>query len=79
MGISKEGFQEWRYVMGQNGMDISSLNAGMKTLVNQMESAAGGSKTWTLSGTAVNTAYRFYITNANAVQLTKMVLIYKKN
>lgn len=45
MGISKEGFQEWRYVMGQNGMDISSLNAGMKTLVNQMESAASGSKT----------------------------------
>ena len=41
--------------------------------------AAGGSKTWTLSGTAVNTAYRFYITNANAVQLTKMVLTYKKN
>ena len=43
MGISKEGFQEWRYVMGQNGMDISTLNAGMKTLVNQMESAADGS------------------------------------
>lgn len=45
MGLSKEGFQEWRYVMGQNGMDISTLNTGMKTLVNQMESAAGGSKT----------------------------------
>ena len=44
MGLSKEGFQEWRYVMGQNGMDISTLNTGMKTLVNQMESAAGGSK-----------------------------------
>ena len=43
MGISKEGFQEWRYVMGQNGMDISTLNTGMKTLVNQMESAANGS------------------------------------
>lgn len=44
MGLSKEGFQEWRYVMGQNGMDISTLNTGMKTLVNQMESAAGGSE-----------------------------------
>lgn len=45
MGISKTGFQEWKYVMGQNGMEISTLNTGMKTLVNQMESAAGGSKT----------------------------------
>lgn len=45
MGISKEGYQEWSYVMGQNGMDISTLNAGMKTLVNQMESASNGSAT----------------------------------
>lgn len=45
MGISKEGYQEWSYVMGQNGMDISTLNTGMKTLVNQMESAANGSAT----------------------------------
>ena len=45
MGISKQGYQEWSYVMGQNGMEISTLNAGMKTLVNQMESAANGSAT----------------------------------
>lgn len=45
MGISREGYQEWAYVMGQNGMEISTLNTGMKTLVNQMESAAKGSKT----------------------------------
>lgn len=45
MGISKQGYQEWSYVMGQNGMDISTLNTGMKTLVNQMESAANGSAT----------------------------------
>lgn len=37
---------------------------------------AGSSKTWTLSNTDKNTAYRFYITNANAVQLTKIVLTY---
>lgn len=43
MGISKKAYQEWSYVMGQNGMDISTLSAGMKTLVNQMESAANGS------------------------------------
>lgn len=39
--------------------------------------AAGGSKTWTLSSTAANTSYRFYITNAYAVQLTKLVLTYQ--
>jgi hypothetical protein len=44
MGLSRKGYQEWSYVMGQNGMDISTLNTGMKTLVNQMESAAKGSK-----------------------------------
>ena len=31
MGISKQGYQEWSYVMGQNGMNIDTLNAGMKT------------------------------------------------
>jgi hypothetical protein len=45
MGISKQGYQEWSYVMGQNGMNIDTLNAGMKTLVNQMESASNGSAT----------------------------------
>lgn len=45
MGISREGYQEWAYVMGQNGMEIDTLNSGMKTLVNQMESAANGSAT----------------------------------
>ena len=38
---------------------------------------AGESTTWTLSSTAANTSYRFYITNANAVQLTKLVLTYQ--
>ena len=37
---------------------------------------AGSTKTWTTTGTEINTAYRFYITNANAVQMTKVVLVY---
>ena len=41
--------------------------------------SAGGSKTWTTTETVVNTAYRFYITNAYAVQMTKVVLIYTAN
>ena len=45
IGLSKEGYQEWAYVLGQNGMDISSLQMGMKTLVTQMDGVISGSKT----------------------------------
>ena len=44
MGISKKGFQEWDYVMGQNGMSIDKMQTGMKTLVAQMDGAASGNK-----------------------------------
>lgn len=42
IGISSEAYQEWSYVMGQNGMDVEKLSVGMKTLVSQMDSAASG-------------------------------------
>ena len=42
IGISNEAYQEWSYVMGQNGMDVEKLSVGMKTLVSQMDSAASG-------------------------------------
>lgn len=42
IGISTESYQEWSYVMGQNGMDVEKLSVGMKTLVSQMDSAASG-------------------------------------
>lgn len=44
IGISKEAYQEWSYVLGQNGMDVDKLQVGVKTLVSQMDAAAGGSK-----------------------------------
>lgn len=44
IGISKQGFQEWSYVMGQNGMDIDKMQTGMKTLVSQMDGVASGNK-----------------------------------
>lgn len=47
IGISKQGFQEWDYILGQNGMDVEKLQVGVKTLVGQMDAAAGGSKTAT--------------------------------
>lgn len=45
IGLSKEGFQEWRYAMGQSGVDISVMQNGMKTLTNLMDSASKGNKT----------------------------------
>ena len=42
IGLSKQGYQEWSYVLGQNGMDISSLQMGMKTLVTQMDGVVSG-------------------------------------
>ena len=36
IGISRKTFQEWDYIMGQNGASIESLEMGMKTLVDQI-------------------------------------------
>lgn len=44
IGISAEGYQEWSYVMEQNGMDVDKLQSGMKTLVTQMDKAKDGNK-----------------------------------
>lgn len=44
IGISKQGYQEWSYVLGQNGMDVDKLQVGIKTLVTQMDGAASGNK-----------------------------------
>lgn len=40
MGLSRESYQEWAYVLGQCGAEIGNLEIGMKTLVTQMEAAA---------------------------------------
>ena len=44
IGISKTAYQEWSYVLGQNGMDISKLETGMKSLVTAMDGAASGTE-----------------------------------
>jgi hypothetical protein len=44
IGISKQAFQEWDYIMGQSGMDVSKLQVGVKTLVTQMTAASKGSE-----------------------------------
>lgn len=42
IGLSKEAYQEWRYAMGQSGVDISVMQTGVKTLTNLMDSAKNG-------------------------------------
>lgn len=44
MGLSRDAFQEWDYVMSQNGVSIDSVGAGMKTLTNQFDDLGKGSK-----------------------------------
>jgi phage-related protein len=39
LGLSREGFQEWDYILSQNGASIDSMKGGMKKLVNSMDSA----------------------------------------
>jgi len=44
IGISAESYQEWSYIMQQNGMDVDKLQTGMNKLTGQMEKAAEGNE-----------------------------------
>lgn len=41
-GLSKQAFQEWDYVLGQNGINIEVMKNGVKTLTAQMDAATKG-------------------------------------
>jgi phage-related protein/uncharacterized protein YoxC len=43
LGLSRQGYQEWDYVLSQNGASISSLETGMKKLNNTVDDAVSGS------------------------------------
>lgn len=45
IGISRKAYQELDFVTSQCGASITSMKAGMKTLTNNMQSAADGSDT----------------------------------
>ncbi len=36
LGLSRQGFQEWDYIMSQNGASIDSMGTAMKTMTNLM-------------------------------------------
>lgn len=43
MGLSAEAYQKWDYVLSQSGVDINSMQTGLKTLTNQIGQASNGS------------------------------------
>jgi hypothetical protein len=45
LGMTNEAYQEWTYILSQNGADISTLTTGMRTLTNQIDALGSGSKT----------------------------------
>lgn len=47
IGLSRQGFQEWDYILSQNGMSIESLQGGMKKMNKMMDDAKSGSKSAT--------------------------------
>lgn len=47
IGLSRQGFQEWDYIMSQNGMSIDTMQGGMKTLTNMFDDLGKGTKTAT--------------------------------
>lgn len=46
IGISREAFQEWDFILSQNGMNIESLQTSVKTLVGAAEEASRGTETY---------------------------------
>ncbi|WP_165571512.1 phage tail tape measure protein [Cytobacillus praedii] len=40
IGMSRQGFQEWEFILSQSGTDIEKLQAGFKTLNQRMDESA---------------------------------------
>lgn len=43
LGLSREAYQEWSYVLSQSGVDIQSMQVGLKTMTNAIDDARNGS------------------------------------
>jgi len=42
IGLSRQGFQEWDFIMSQSGMSVDQLQGGFKALVNNIDQAIDG-------------------------------------
>lgn len=40
VGMSKEAYQEWQYILGQNGIEVASLETAMKSFGNVMDGSS---------------------------------------
>lgn len=45
LGLSRKGYQEWDFVLSQAGVDINSMQTGMKTMTNKIDAAKKGTDT----------------------------------
>ena len=42
LGLSRQAYQEWDYVLSQAGVEITSMSTGLKTLTNKLDDAKNG-------------------------------------
>ena len=42
IGISRQGFQEWDFILSQSGTSIEKMQVGMKTMVQRMDESIAG-------------------------------------
>ena len=61
IGISRTAYQEWDYVLSQNGMSVDKLQTGIKTLTSKMDAARDG----TASAASVFEQLGISVTNAD--------------
>ena len=72
LNMSAKGFQEWRYILGQSGVDIGVLQGGMKKL---SESAVSGSESFDKLGISqeqLSTLSTEELFNTTIAQLSEM-------
>lgn len=43
LGLSRESYQEWDYVLSQAGVEVTNMTTGFKTFTNKMDDAKNGS------------------------------------
>ena len=49
IGMSRQAFQEWDYVLGQNGISIDVMQGGFKAMTNAVDDLFNGSSKMTES------------------------------
>lgn len=61
IGISRDAFQEWEFILSQNGMEIGLLQTSIRTLISAADEASRGVVTYTRTFDALGVS----VTDAN--------------